>query len=111
MIQLEAVRRLHHQLGFSFTQVDSLRFFTPHRRSRESGLLWDTSQRDQLRWPGMQLSELPELQLSNSGAVPSSEDLFLHLKAGLKGFCPNLSCIQTFCGVHRRLSVSPLLVR
>ena len=45
MIQLEAVRRLRHGSGFDDAEIDSLKFFTPLRKSNRSGLIWYSSQR------------------------------------------------------------------
>lgn len=110
MIQLEGARRLIYQLGLTIIEVDDLRFFTPLRKSHASGLLWDTSQRDPLFWPGMQLSELPVLHVSDVGAVPTDGDFYGSLKVGLKRFCPNLNCIQTSCGVHSKYLLSLNLI-
>ncbi|KAF9449954.1 hypothetical protein P691DRAFT_811411 [Macrolepiota fuliginosa MF-IS2] len=103
IIQYEAVRQLRHQLQFSFAQIDSLAFFTPLRKSRDDGLLWDVSQRDRLPWPHMLLSNLPELHSSDFGVLPASEDIFSQVKLGLKEFCPNNNCISTSCGLHRNI--------
>ncbi|XP_006463662.1 hypothetical protein AGABI2DRAFT_120473 [Agaricus bisporus var. bisporus H97] len=102
MIQLETVRQLHYQKGFSFAKVDSLRMFSELRVNHQSGLLWNTSQRDLLRWPGMLLSELPELTLSDYGHMPPDEDLSAHLKVGVTKFCPNLNCIIPQCQLHAK---------
>ncbi|EKM76441.1 hypothetical protein AGABI1DRAFT_108767 [Agaricus bisporus var. burnettii JB137-S8] len=109
MIQLETVRRLHYQHSFSFAEVNSLRMFSELRVNHEFGLLWNTSQRDLLRWPGMLLSELPELALSDYGHMPPDDDLSAHLKVGVTKFCPNLNCIIPQCQLHVSDPKPPLL--
>lgn len=95
------VRRLYHQHGLSFPQIDDLQLFTKLRKTQEDGLLWDTSQRDILRWPGATLSNFPELHISDVQPVLPEADLFAHLKAGLRDFCGNANCILAMCGLHR----------
>lgn len=104
LVQLEAVRRLYHQLGLSFSQVDDLNFFTKLRKTQESGLLWDTSQRDLRLWPGASVSNFPQLHISDVQPKVPEADIFAHLKTGLKEFCGNMNCIHAECGLHRVFS-------
>jgi hypothetical protein len=106
MIQLETVRQLHYKEGLSFVEVNSVKMFSGLRTTNQSGLLWNTSQRDLLRWPGMLLSELPELLLLDYGHIPPDDDLSAHLKAGFTKFCPNLNCLLSHCQLHGELIVS-----
>jgi hypothetical protein len=106
MIQLETVRQLHYKEGLSFAEVNSLEMFSGLRVNSQSGLLWNTSQRDLLRWPGMLLSELPELILSDYGHMPPDDDLSAHLKVGFTKFCPNPNCLQSHCQLHGELTIS-----
>ncbi|KAF5351187.1 hypothetical protein D9756_008181 [Leucocoprinus leucothites] len=101
VVQHEVARRLHYELGLSFSQINKLKILTNVRKTHESGLVWDTSQRDLLFWSGAGLSELPQLRLSELETIPPDHDLFAHLKIGSRAFCPNLNCIHAACGIHR----------
>ncbi|TFK32709.1 hypothetical protein BDQ12DRAFT_478786 [Crucibulum laeve] len=101
MIALETIRRLHFRDGFTLRDINSTRILPGLPQLRETsqkGLLLDISQRDQLVWPGSQISELPKLQLNFFTPAP---DLFSEINRDITNFCPNLNCIHMHCETHR----------
>ncbi|KAF8806487.1 SET domain-containing protein [Phlegmacium glaucopus] len=98
MIQLEAVRRLRHGSGFGDAEIKSLEIFPPLRDSNRSGLIWYSSQRDFLWWPGSQISELNPIR---TNFVDHSLQIHENILKDAKPFCPNLNCIQTHCSIHK----------
>ncbi|KAF8886741.1 hypothetical protein BD779DRAFT_1673043 [Infundibulicybe gibba] len=105
MIEIEAVRRLYYIHQLSLEVIDSLELFRVSRRSNNSGLIWDISQRD---WPGYAVSDLPELPGDFS---PQTANLFLKVNSIIPHFCPSLNCLHMRCAVHPIRPIKPLVPR
>ncbi|KAF8156580.1 hypothetical protein B0H34DRAFT_658746 [Crassisporium funariophilum] len=99
MIQLEAARRLHYAHGFKFTDIDSFGLFSfPLRGGNRQGLIWYSSQRDHLWWPGSQTANLHHLP---THFVDHNLDTYDNILKDMTTFCPNLNCIITSCNMHK----------
>ncbi|KDQ53743.1 hypothetical protein JAAARDRAFT_39057 [Jaapia argillacea MUCL 33604] len=101
VIEIEALRRLHfgEAYALSFEEIDAQDVLTPTRSDADSGLVWQTAQRDTLYWPGSSLSSLQD-PLSGHGASPSEDDLIGRINKSLVHFCPSLNCLQPYCPTH-----------
>ncbi|KAJ3567062.1 hypothetical protein NP233_g6608 [Leucocoprinus birnbaumii] len=111
VIHLHVARRLFYDKTISrlsFSEIDDLGILTRLRKSHESGLIWDTSQRDLPYWSEAGAQESEVLNLSSLEVMPSDDDLFGHLRIGSRAFCPNLNCLHAACGVHRDSDRPPL---
>lgn len=107
-IQSEAVRRLifgPHK--FTLQDVDDLGFFSLTRVTNSFGLLWDTTQRDSLIWPGAQFSNLDRLPTT---WIIDTPDIFSVISKDINTFCPNLNCLHTFCSVHAGKADVPYVI-
>ncbi|KAG6824503.1 hypothetical protein H0H92_006676 [Tricholoma furcatifolium] len=101
MIELEVATRLIVRQEFTLADVDKLRILRRSRIDRSSGLLWDTRQRDALKWT---FSDDPILSESFADGGP---DIALHLDRDYRTFCPKTSCFRTFCNTHAWRQMMP----
>ncbi|KAJ7197148.1 hypothetical protein GGX14DRAFT_471445 [Mycena pura] len=109
VLRYETVRRLHVELGLSARAIDEVarnKDFLGRcalRRSNESGLLWDSSQRDfpPVIWAdGVISSRKPQLPPHFAQKIPDPNDIFGQINRSLKTFCANLNCLVHGCKVH-----------
>lgn len=119
IIQVEAMYRLHREYGMTLAQIDKTRVLPPTHRPEyfRTGLLWRSTQRDPLIWPGMSSRHLEadhEQTLSQSEAIvrplalpphitshaPHVHDYQSRFELMHDIFCPSLSCIQPVCELH-----------
>ncbi|KIM87762.1 hypothetical protein PILCRDRAFT_814478 [Piloderma croceum F 1598] len=113
VIQLETARRLHFGHKLSFAEIDGLSFLLPLRMSSYSGLLWNTFQRDILKWPGTYNPHLSsftstfEDDQNGEAQIRLRNDLQVRLGTLLETFCPNLNCVQAACTMHTGTNIYP----
>jgi len=116
MIQLEAARRLHYGHQISFENINNLHIFAfPLWKTNRSGLIWCCHQRlvhyiyfsqlsqisefyrDQLWWPGAQMSVLEKLP---SKFVNADLSLEQNVIKDLPEFCARPNCLKSCCKIH-----------
>lgn len=98
MIQLETAWRLHAVDKLSLSDVNRMNIVKGIHTSHNSGLLWDSCQRDFLHWPGASQTNAKD-GLPTSQA-PQQDDLHGRLTSMLRIFCPILNCLSPMCHTH-----------
>ncbi|KAJ7273167.1 hypothetical protein C8J57DRAFT_267590 [Mycena rebaudengoi] len=112
VIQFELARRLHidhkfdaHIIETIFSALPEFNF-RPLREANASGLIWEVSQRDlpDVIWAdGVSSSQHVQLPPNFTASVlfdVDSRETWRALNRSLSTFCPELNCVQSFCGLH-----------
>ncbi|KAH7882676.1 hypothetical protein F5I97DRAFT_300386 [Phlebopus sp. FC_14] len=98
MIQLETVHQLHILHKIALIDIERMKIFKSLHISHNTGLLWDSMQRDFLHWPGaLQVKLNADLAISY---IPWADNLKGRLSSILRIFCPNLNCLSPLCLTH-----------
>ncbi|KAI5990238.1 hypothetical protein EDD15DRAFT_1188951 [Pisolithus albus] len=98
MIQLETAWRLHVAHKLSLSDISRMNIVKAIRTSHNSGLLWDTQQRDFLHWPGASQVNVKDGLPANW--VPQEDDLHARLTSMLRVSCPIINCLLPMCSTH-----------
>ncbi|KAK0433986.1 hypothetical protein EV421DRAFT_2088240 [Armillaria borealis] len=98
VIEIEVARRLHCEFGLSLNAIDELKIIRPMRLSHDSGLIWDTFQRDM---PDIPWLDEPVIMTLPPRQLPSENDLLNEINRFRPQFCPNMNCIHLACKVHQ----------
>ncbi|KAK0199145.1 hypothetical protein F5146DRAFT_1022289 [Armillaria mellea] len=98
VVEIEIARRLHCEFGLSLNAIDELKIIRHMRLSHESGLIWDTFQRD---LPDIPWLDEPVIMTLPPRKLPSGNDLLNEINRFRPQFCPNMNCIHLACKVHQ----------
>ncbi|KAK0233918.1 hypothetical protein IW262DRAFT_1290839 [Armillaria fumosa] len=98
VIEIEVARRLHCEVGLSLNAIDELKIIRPMRLSHDSGLIWDTFQRDM---PDIPWLDEPIIMTLPPRKLPTENDLLNEINRFRPQFCPNMNCIHLACKVHQ----------
>ncbi|KAG7451988.1 uncharacterized protein BT62DRAFT_274737 [Guyanagaster necrorhizus] len=98
VLEIEVARRLHCEFGLSLDTIDELKIMRPMRISHESGLVWDTFQRDM---PNLPWLDEPIIMTLPPRKLPNENDLLNEINRFRPQFCPNMNCIHLACKVHQ----------
>ncbi|KAK0466156.1 uncharacterized protein EV420DRAFT_1510194 [Desarmillaria tabescens] len=98
VIEIEVARRLHCDLGLSLDAIDELKVLRPMRLSHDSGLIWDTFQRD---IPDLPWLDEPVIMTLPPRKLPSENDLLNDINRFRPQLCPNMNCIHLACKIHQ----------
>lgn len=98
MIRLETAWRLHVAHKLSLSDINRMNIVKAIRTSHNSGLLWDTQQRDFLHWPGASQINVKDGLPVNW--VPQEDDLHARLTSMLRVSCPIINCLLPMCSTH-----------
>ncbi|KAI6143468.1 hypothetical protein BKA82DRAFT_4186253 [Pisolithus tinctorius] len=98
MIQLETAWRLHAVDKLSLSDLNRMNIVKGIHTSHNSGLLWDSCQRDFLHWPGA--SQINAKDGLPTSQAPQQDDLHGRLTSMLRIFCPILNCLSPMCHTH-----------
>ncbi|PBK76499.1 SET domain-containing protein [Armillaria solidipes] len=91
VIEIEVARRLHCEFGLSLNAIDELKIIRPMRLSHDSGLIWDTFQRDM---PDIPWLDEPVIMTLPPRKLPSENDLLNEINRFRPQFCPSMNCIH-----------------
>ncbi|KAF5380226.1 hypothetical protein D9757_008221 [Collybiopsis confluens] len=98
IVDFEVARRLHFQHQFSYDEIDRTGLLRlPLRDGSESGLIWESSQREPTRWESRQSNELTRFKTSYGD---QNNTLLRFINAIQRGFCASINCIRMHCHAH-----------
>ncbi|KAI6035702.1 hypothetical protein EDC04DRAFT_3033614, partial [Pisolithus marmoratus] len=98
MIQLETTWRLHVAHKLSFSDINRMNILKAIHTTHNSGLLWDSHQRDFLHWSGASQTDAKDgLPISQA---PWQDDLHGRVTSMLRIFCPIINCLSPMCYTH-----------